>query len=239
MVSSFNQLIYFFIIYSFLGWIIEIIYTFFKRKKFINRGFLFGPFCPIYGFGIIFLINLLQPFFSQPLLIFIGTIIITSTIEYSTGFILDKIFHTHWWNYSQEPFNLNGYICLRFSLYWGIFGTLFLYFIHPYIQNLVIKLDLNNFWWLPNLIIIYLLIDFGFTLKSLIKIKAIYKNFNKVKKHYLNIRQEFYQHNLNLLDFKNVKKDFSKNRKMLRRKIKKFHLVKAFPNLYLINKLKK
>lgn len=227
---SLAQLIYFFTIYSFLGWVVEVAYALADTKKFVNRGFLFGPFCPIYGFGILSLIILLHPLSYHPIPIFVGTVIITSTIEYFTGFILDKIFHAHWWDYSQEKFNLNGYICLRFSLYWGIFGTFLFYFIHPHIQNLILNLD--KFYWLPTLIITYFLIDFIFTLKSLIKIKSIYKNFHKIKKHYLNTLEEFRQHNLDLPDFKDIKRDFLKHQKILRQKIKKFHLIKAFPKLY-------
>lgn len=232
MLYSFSQLVYFFTIYSFLGWVIEVIYALADTKKFINRGFLFGPFCPIYGFGVVSLITLLQPFSFHPIILFFGVALITSIIEYFTGFILDKIFQSHWWDYSQEKFNLNGYICLRFSLYWGIFGTFLFYFIHPRIQDLIVQSSLNNFWWLPIIMITYFLFDFSLTLKSLIKIKTIYKNFNKIKKHYLNTLEEFRQHNLDLPDFNDIKRDFQKHRKIIRQKIKKFHLVKAFPKLY-------
>lgn len=232
---SLNQIIYLFTVYSFLGWVIEVIYALAKTKKFVNRGFLFGPFCPIYGFGLLSLIILLQPFTKNIFLFFIGATLITSIIEFFTGFILEKIFKTHWWNYSKEKFNLHGYICLKFSIYWGIFGTFLFYFIHPHIQNLINLSLFNNFRWLPILIVIYFFIDFSLTLKSLIKIKSIYKNFNRIRKHYLKTLEEFRQYNLDLPGFKDIKRDFQKHRRTIRQKIKKFHLIKAFPKLLLSN----
>ena len=115
-----EQLFLIFIIYSFLGYIAEVIYCRIVDGEFVNRGFLFGPLCPIYGFGAIFIIVLLHRFFHSPFLIFILSIILTSFVEYITSFIMEKTFKAKWWDYSDLPYNLNGRICLRNSLLFGL-----------------------------------------------------------------------------------------------------------------------
>ena len=109
-----------FIIYAFIGWVTEVVYAVTEHGEFVNRGFLNGPVCPIYGFGALIVTLLLRPFYDNIFLLFITSVILTSLLELITGFILEKIFYQKWWDYSDLPFNLWGYICLRFSLLWGI-----------------------------------------------------------------------------------------------------------------------
>ena len=112
-----------FMIYSFLGYICEIICSSIKQKKLVNRGFLCGPYCPIYGVGSLFILFILKSFKEDPVLVFILGAIITSAIEYFTSFILEKIFHNKWWDYSNEKFNIHGRIFLQNTLLFGL-GTL-------------------------------------------------------------------------------------------------------------------
>ena len=226
-----TQLIFYFAIYSFLGWLVEVAYAYSISKKFVNRGFLFGPFCPIYGFGLLSLIVLLQSFTKNIFLFFIGAILTTSAIEYFTGFILEKIFKTHWWDYSKEKFNLHGYICLKFSIYWGIFGTLLYYFIHPFIALSVSHIPRILILILSPLIFIYFLTDFIFTIHSLFKIKSIYKNFQKIRENYTAIAKNFRQQTLSKLDFIRVKREFKKNKYHFHQKIKNHRIFKAFPKI--------
>ena len=101
-----------FFAYSFLGWVCECIYCSIPAKKFINRGFLEGPYCPIYGCGAMLVIYLLTPFAAKPLLLFVAGILVTSALEYITSWLMEMFFHTKWWDYSTYPFNINGRICL-------------------------------------------------------------------------------------------------------------------------------
>ncbi|HVI41432.1 MAG TPA: putative ABC transporter permease, partial [Anaerovoracaceae bacterium] len=110
----------YFIIYAFLGWCTEVVYAAAKTGQFVNRGFLNGPYCPIYGFGVLFVIYLLHPVIDNLLYIFLGSVLITSAIELAGGYILEEIFHQKWWDYSDMPLNIGGYICLFFSLMWGL-----------------------------------------------------------------------------------------------------------------------
>ena len=124
-----------FLIYGFVGWCTEVIFAAVNSGKFVNRGFLNGPICPIYGFGILAVVRLLKPFGNNILLLFVGSVLITSGLEYITGFLLEKLFHQKWWDYSDVPFNIQGYICLKFSLLWGLACMFIVEIIHP----LVIK----------------------------------------------------------------------------------------------------
>ena len=110
-----------FFIYAFLGWCTEVAFAAFKEHRFVNRGFLNGPICPVYGFGVVAVIHFLTPLRSNLLLLYLGSAILVTAIEWLTGFILEKVFHNKWWDYSNMPLNLNGYVCLLFSLIWGVF----------------------------------------------------------------------------------------------------------------------
>ena len=141
-----------FFIYAFLGWCTEVVYAALKEGKFVNRGFLNGPYCPIYGFGVVAVVNILEPIHGNPLLLFLGSILVTSLIELFTGFILDKIFKHRWWDYSDRPFNIGGYICPLFSLMWGLACLIVVDRIHPMVMRLV------NI--IPNMLAIIILITF-------------------------------------------------------------------------------
>ena len=132
-----TELMLMFFVYAFLGWCTEVAFAALKSGQFVNRGFLNSPLCPIYGFGIIAVVVLLYPFAEHPFLLLIGSIVITSLLELITGWAMEKLFNTRWWDYSQEPFNLHGYICLRFSILWGLACLGIVQIFHPLIMRLI------------------------------------------------------------------------------------------------------
>lgn len=140
-----TTLAYFFT-YATIGWMVEVIFHQITVGHFVNRGMLAGPYCPIYGFGCIALVYLLYPYSDNPLLIFLGAAIICSVVEWLGGFILDKVFHERWWDYSEMPFNLSGYICLKFSVLWGIGGLILFREVHPNLMQLVDALPRQLLW---------------------------------------------------------------------------------------------
>ncbi len=109
-----------FFIYAFLGWCVEVVYCAVSDRKITNRGFLNGPICPIYGFGVVIVALCLEPVKGDILYLFFGSVIFTSVLELITDFVLEKVFNDNLWDYSKEPLNFHGYICLRFSLIWGL-----------------------------------------------------------------------------------------------------------------------
>ena len=112
-------LLYFFT-YGFLGWCTEVAYATTKQGKFVNRGFLNGPICPIYGVGVSVVIYFLTPLSGNLIFLYVTSTILVTVLEGLTGYFMDKIFHHKWWDYSNQPLNIGGYVCLIFSLVWGV-----------------------------------------------------------------------------------------------------------------------
>ena len=134
---SLYQILAFFLIYSCLGWCLEVIYAAVSTGQLVNRGFLNGPVCPIYGFGMIIVLFTLSPLADNLLLLYIGGVILPSVLELAGGWALYKLYHTRWWDYSDFPFNIGGYICLEFSLLWGVGTVVVMKAVHPVIAGLV------------------------------------------------------------------------------------------------------
>ena len=134
---SFYETAWVIFIYSFLGWCAEVVFAACRRGIFVNRGFLNGPVCPIYGFGVALVLGLLEPVKSSFLLLFFGSMLLTTALEFIIGFIMESFFHDKWWDYSNNPFNIKGYVCLEFSLMWGVGAMVMVKVIHPTIAALV------------------------------------------------------------------------------------------------------
>jgi uncharacterized membrane protein len=150
--------IYFFI-YAFIGWCLEVSYSALETGKWSNRGFLNGPLCPIYGVGVVVILILLLPISDYGPLLFAGGVILCSLIELVTGFVMEKVFHQRWWDYSTEPFNIGGYICLKFSLYWGL-GVIFVVkLVHPTIAFFVEKVPYTLGLIILSILVAALIID--------------------------------------------------------------------------------
>ena len=128
----------YFFVYGFLGWCTEVAFAAWKEHRFVNRGFLNGPICPVYGIGVTLVVHFLSPYRSNLIILYITSTILVTALEWLTGFILERVFHNKWWDYSNMPLNLNGYVCLLFSLIWGVACVLIVDFIHPVIHKLLL-----------------------------------------------------------------------------------------------------
>ena len=131
------HIINWFFIYSFFGWVWETFYVSMKHGEFINRGFVSGPFCTIYGFGAISVYLILKPVEGHLVLLFFGGIVVATLLEYVTAVLMESIFHTSWWDYSDNKFNFQGRICLGASLGWGVFTVILFRVLHPLVEDLV------------------------------------------------------------------------------------------------------
>lgn len=125
-----------FISYAFLGWCMEVTCKFIQYKKFINRGFLIGPYCPIYGWGALTITILLKRYMEDPLVLFVMSTLICSIIEYLTSYFMEKKYHARWWDYSNRKFNINGRICLETLIPFGILGVAIMYGTNPILFKL-------------------------------------------------------------------------------------------------------
>ncbi len=176
----------YFFVYSFLGWCTEVAFAAYKEHRFVNRGFLNGPFCPIYGFGVSLVIVFLTSYRSNLVFLYIASVILVTLLEGLTGWAMDKIFHNKWWDYSDMPLNIGGYVCLIFSLIWGAACVAIMNLIHPLIHK--------GLTFLPHTLGIVLIILLGILLiaDTCVTASAIFK-FNRQLEHMEKIAAELHE----------------------------------------------
>lgn len=214
-----------FMLYAFLGWCLEVICKLVSDHKFINRGFLIGPYCPIYGYGAIIMTLLLKKYLDDPVTLFIMIILTCSILEYFTSYILEKLFATRWWDYSTYKFNINGRICLETMIPFGIFGLLLMYKVTPFFMNIINAIP--NIWLITIACILFIifLIDNIISFKIMNNIKSLNKETQAKK----------------LIKKDDTEKITELVRKQLKTSKRKFHerLFKAYPHLQLLTLKKK
>ena len=169
----------FFYIYCFLGWVWESCYVSVKQRKWINRGFMHGPFLPIYGSGAIMVLICTLPFRNNDLLVFIFGMIGATLLEYVTGATMEKIFNVRYWDYSQKPFNLKGHICLVSSLAWGLFSILMENILHQHIEVLVLGLSKELVELVTLALTIGIAIDFTQSFNEAMDLKEMLMNLTE------------------------------------------------------------
>ena len=173
-----NFLFYFllFFIYSVIGWFVEVTYVYIGTKKFINRGFLIGPYIPIYGYSALIMALYLTQHKDNPLTVFLLAIFICTFIEYMISFNMEKLFNARWWDYSNSKFNINGRVCLKNGLGFGFLSLLLIYLINPWLVNLLGKLNPKLLIIISVICLVIFVFDFITSLIVTFDIK------NKIKK---------------------------------------------------------
>jgi len=207
-------IIIYFTFYSFVGWIVELIYRSFTQKRLINPGFLYGFFVPIYGFGALIIISI-EPYIKQ-YNIFVETLIygvILTVIEYIVGLASEKFFGIVLWDYSDNKFNIHGRVCLKFSIGWAILAESFLKIIHPFIANLIGSIGYVDLILPAFVFLIYFAVDFIF---SSIKLSNLHTQIQKIYDGYLskaniNINEVLLPFKRLTVAFPNITKNFAKN----------------------------
>lgn len=169
MPQNFYELVWIFIIYAFIGWCTEVSYAALDTGKFVNRGFLNGPYCPIYGCGVVIVVAILTPLRESLLILFIGSLVLTTALEFVTGYILEKVFHNKWWDYSDKPFNVKGYICLKFSILWGLACTFIMDVLHPLIYKAITWIPFILGVILLSVLMCVFLVDCCITVSTILK----------------------------------------------------------------------
>lgn len=224
----------YFVVYAFLGWCLETIYATINKKYFVNRGFLNGPFCPIYGFGALMLIVLLNPVKDDLFSLFIGSVALTSVLEYFTGFILEQAFSSVWWDYTDKKFNIKGRICLEFSLIWGAASLVVIKIIHPYINLLVSLMPFKIGIVLIYIIFSYFIFDLTISVISVVglnsRLKQIHFLHNELKSKLIKLKGATSERAVEIefkLDELKNKYQYLINKKVLNHS----RILNAFPNL--------
>ena len=198
-----------FMFYSICGWIIEVVNVSVLEKKVVDRGFLIGPYCPIYGFGGLYIYIFLNKYYSDPIALFFLTIVECAILEYLTSFVMEKIFKTRWWDYTDKKFNINGRICLETLVLFGLGGIVSTYLVNPYLVKFVNFINPSVLNVMAIVLAIILLVD------SIVSFRIIY-NFKSVAN---DVRKD----STNEITAK--VKEVLKNKSIFSKR-----LVKAFPN---------
>ena len=199
-----------FIIYSFIGWFVEVVGIIIQERKFVNRGFLIGPYCPIYGCGGHDINKFLSKYLNDPITLFVMAIFICGILEYSTSYIMEKLFKTRWWDYSNYRFNINGRICLETLWAFGALACIVMYFINPSLINFIKSIPTTLYNILFYVLLIIFLVDNIVSFKIVSNLKATAKNIRKDSTEEMS---------------KYVREVLSKKSILVKR------LIKAFPNL--------
>lgn len=230
-----------FFIYAFLGWCGEVIYAAIIEKRFVNRGFLNGPICPIYGLGVVLIAFLMRPFQGSLAALMIGSMILGSALEWIAGYLLEKIFRQKWWDYSNEPHNLNGYICLRFSVLWGFAGAVVVRFVVPATSRLISLIPRPAGWVLLAVLSGLLMADLAVTVISIIglnrKLKMLELVSERLKSGSDKLGEELFEHaataqkraKILQMDAEKLREKYEQS---LRSNLLHRRLLKAFPDLH-------
>lgn len=168
-----------FIIYSFIGWLLELAFSYIQLKKVVNRGFLIGPYCPIYGAGCLLLIILLSDYADNILVLFALSIIVCSLLEYFTSLIMEKIFNLRWWDYSNMKFNINGRICLETMVPFGVIGVLVVKYFNPWLLSIINLFDSQTITIVVIILMSLFIIDVLVSCNVVFNLKNVTRNVTK------------------------------------------------------------
>ena len=168
-----------FYIYAIIGWMIEVINTIICNKKFINRGFMIGPYCPIYGIGGLVITLSLQRYTQNPFVLFCVAIVICGVLEYATSYVMEKIFKARWWDYSKRKFNINGRVCLETIIPFGLLGCFVMYISNPFFINILEKIPSNILNIMFYIFLSTFILDFMISFFVISRLRKTVKNVNK------------------------------------------------------------
>ena len=208
------------------------------EKKIINTGFLRGPICPIYGIGALIMTTVLSSLSNNVYLLFISSVAVLTLWEYIVGVLLEKIFHTKYWDYSNHKINFQGRICLSNSIYWGILGVAFVKFIHPFIQEVIGKINIDILYFVIAIASLVFIIDFVASIMKFKNIKSALERIeelnNEIKEKLREIAKESEKTTEKIAITENIQKlvdDLNKRRNKIILKLYKnvYRLKKAFP----------
>ena len=178
--DNIHRIFFYMILYSFSGWVLESIYKSFLEKQPVNSGFLKGPFCPIYGFGALIMLFALNSLKGNIILLFTVSFVVLTIWEYIAGIILEKVFKTKYWDYTNNRFNINGRVCLLNSFFWGVLGVVFINYVHPFVENYIQMIPTNILLYVNIVVYILIGIDLIITAVTTIKFSDTVKKINEL-----------------------------------------------------------
>lgn len=218
--EEFLNIFSYFIIYSILGWICELVWCSIQEKRIVkNRGFLFGPYCPIYGIGALIILYFLGNYQNDILALFLISMIVCSILEYFTSYVMEKLFNERWWDYSNMKFNIEGRVCLLNSISFGVLAVLLVHYMQPFFSALINTIPSNVHVLINATVFIIFTFDLTVTLIGVLKLRKILKSIKikktrpiLFKKSLLKYGEELFtsRSKFTLLNIKNILKRFPK-----------------------------
>ena len=179
---SVSQWVLLFFLYSFCGWCWEVFLYLVKERRFVNRGFLFGPILPIYGFGAVGILLTCVPVEGNMALVALVGTIAASLLEYVTGFLMESIFHVRYWDYSQRPLNLNGYICALSAATWAVFSVIIVSVVNPFVKNYIYMIPLTMADAAAAVLVGFAVVDTGFAVRRALDLRALPESMERYAK---------------------------------------------------------
>ncbi len=239
MENNLIEILTYFVIYSFLGWVMESIVRSIAEKKLINTGFLHGPYCPIYGVGALIMMFFLQQFENKIAILFIASILILTIWEYIVGVFLETVFKTKYWDYSDQKFNIQGRVCLLNSIAWGVLGVIFVKILHPTIENVLKMINPQIIKYFTYIVSTILFTDMIISVIKMLNIKTTLDKIEELNKQIKEKIKEIRKENKikekkdTIDNIKEIVKDLKKkrNRIILRLYRNVYRLKKAFPDI--------
>ena len=176
------QWLFFFFFYCFFGWCFESTYVSICKRKFVNRGFIRGPFLPLYGSGAIMMLLVSAPVRDNLVLVFFAGCIGATALEYVTGVVMEALFKVRYWDYSHKRFNFQGQICLSSSLCWGALTVLMTRFLHPAVERLAFLIPPAALTALVTVVLVWFSVDFAFSFQAAMDLRDILVRTEQAKK---------------------------------------------------------
>lgn len=204
--------LFFFYFYCFLGWCFESTYVSIKSKKLVNRGFMRGPFLPLYGSGAMMMYVVSLPFQDNIVLTYIAGVIGATVLEYITGVLMEALFKVRYWDYSNQPFNFQGHICLGSSIAWGFLTILMTRVIHKPIEKMVMSIPATFLLYMTIVITIYMVADFTLSFKAAMDLRDILVKMERVKEDMVRMQRRLDV----LIAFSNEEKEQKKQEREVR-----------------------
>lgn len=190
MIYTFSTWLLFFYFYCFLGWVWETCYVSVLKARWVNRGFMRGPFLPIYGSGAIVVLIFTLPFRTNAWLVFVVGMTSATLLEYFTGAAMEKMFHVRYWDYSRQRLNLNGHICVTSSLAWGCFSVILTLYGHTPVERFVMNMNENVLEIIVFVLTVYISIDMAESIREAVNLKEVLlgleensEDFRRLQKH--------------------------------------------------------
>lgn len=236
--QQFAVWILYFFAYAFVGWLWESSYVSVRKRRWTNSGFLIGPVVPVYGFSMMAVLAVIEPFENNVVVLYVLSALLITVIEYVTSWLMEKLFHARWWDYSQIPLNLNGRVALPISLFWGFGVVVIVKWIHPLISQVVLHLSTTYGLFAGIVLIAILMFDCGFTVANAMAFGAATKRIgDTIEAKKLELRERLADESTKLDQDRNwleaYRNSSDETRRGLRLNYVQRRLLRSFPTLKL------